>query len=95
MGPGTRALGAGELVLNSIDTDGVREGCNIPSTRASRQLLRSLLSPQGRRDHGALLRCAHGWGERSFGRICVSLGVIGIRELKEYLEGRGVPVRRV
>jgi cyclase len=89
-------LGAGELVLNSIDTDGVREGYNIPlneSVAAAVKIPVIASGGAGTMEHfyDVLMAGANG----ALAASVFHFGVIGIRELKEYLEGRGVPVRRV
>lgn len=88
-------LGAGEIVLNSIDTDGVRGGFDIPMLRAIGETVSIPLIASGgagkKEDFLELFR---------YDRIDAGLAAgifhtkkVDIRDLKDYLRGCGVNVR--
>jgi cyclase len=88
-------LGAGEIVLNSIDTDGVRGGFDIPMLRAIGEIVSIPLIASGgagkKEDFLELFR---------YDRIDAGLAAgifhmkkVDIRDLKDYLRGCGVNVR--
>jgi len=90
------SLGAGELVLNSIDTDGVREGYSIELTRSVAEAVAIPVIASG--GAGTM---EHFYEVLTTGKAAAALaasvfhfGLINVRELKEYLWERGVPVRR-
>lgn len=89
------ARGAGEIVLNCMNEDGVRGGYDIPQLRAMRDALRIPLVASG----GAG-RAEHFRDVFRDARVDAALAasvfhkrVLGIGELKGYLAGEGVEVR--
>lgn len=88
-------LGAGEIVLNSIDTDGVRGGFDLPMLRAVGEAVSIPLVASGGAGTMADFAVLFAYDRVDAG---LAAGVfherkIGIRELKRFLHGRGVPVR--
>jgi len=88
-------LGAGEIVLNSIDTDGVRGGFDLPMLRAIGEIVKIPLIASGgagkMEDFLELFR---------YDRIDAGLAAgvfhtkkIGIMELKQYLRSQGINIR--
>lgn len=88
-------LGAGEIVLNSIDTDGVRQGFDLPLLCAIGEIVSMPLIASG----GAG-KMADFWELFQYDRVDAGLAAsvfhtkqIDIGELKKYLRERGVNVR--
>ena len=91
------ALGAGEILLTSMDQDGVKTGYDLELTRAVSEAV------------GIPVIASGGAGEKSHfyeaftaGRADAALaaslfhfGELSVPELKQYLQTRGVPVRPV
>ncbi len=89
------ALGAGELVLNSIDSDGTRDGYDnlLNRTVASRVGIPVIASGgAGRLEHlrDALLE---GQADAALAASIFHFGQVRIREAKAYLRQAGIPVR--
>lgn len=88
--------GAGEIVLNCMDRDGVRHGYDIPQLKAARAVLNIPLVASGGAGSAEHFRDAFLEADVS-GALAASVfhkGVIAIPELKERLDRWGVPVRR-
>ncbi len=89
------ALGAGELVVNSIDADGTREGYEI---RLTRQIADAVSIPviasggAGKPEHLYEV-LTEGGADAALVASMVHFGEYTCRELKEYLAGRGLKVR--
>ncbi|MDN5292812.1 MAG: imidazole glycerol-phosphate synthase subunit HisF [Eubacteriales bacterium] len=88
-------LGAGEILLTSMDRDGTKEGFDIPLTRAVAETVRIPVIASG--GVGNLEHIAEGLTE---GKADAALAAsifhfqeYTIRECKEYLAARGIPVR--
>ena len=88
-------LGAGEILLTSMDCDGTKNGYDIPLTRAVAQAVSIPVIASG----GAGTR-EHFYDALTEGKADAVLAAslfhykeLEIRELKEYLAGRGVSVR--
>lgn len=88
-------LGAGEILLTSMDRDGTKDGYDIPLTRT---IARSVNIPViasggvGTMDHLAEgLR--EGEADAALAASIFHYGEYSIRQVKAYLDGRGVPVR--
>lgn len=88
-------LGAGEILLTSMDRDGTKEGFDIPLTRAVAEAVRIPVIASG--GVGNLEHIAEGLTE---GKADAALAAsifhfqeYTIRECKEYLAARGIPVR--
>jgi cyclase len=87
--------GAGEVVLNCMSSDGVRQGYDLVQLRAVRDVCRVPLVASG--GAGAPEHFAAVFAEAAVdGALAASVfhtGAIGIGELKGYLRGRGVEMR--
>jgi cyclase len=87
--------GAGEVVLNCMSSDGVRQGYDLAQLRAVRGVCRVPLVASG--GAGAPEHFAAVFAEAAVdGALAASVfhtGAIGIGELKSYLRGRGVEMR--
>jgi imidazole glycerol-phosphate synthase subunit HisF len=90
------ALGAGELVVNSIDADGTREGYEL---RLTRMLADAVSIPviasggAGRPEHLAdVLTLGH--ADAALVASMVHYGEYKVSGLKQYLVGRGIKVRQ-
>ncbi|MHB8913037.1 MAG: imidazole glycerol phosphate synthase subunit HisF [Lysobacter sp.] len=89
-------LGAGEIVLNCMGSDGVREGYDLAQLRAARALCAVPLVASG--GAGAVEHFEAVFREADVdGALAASVfhsGAIGIRELKDHLHKQGIEVRR-
>ena len=89
------SLGAGELVVNSIDADGTRQGYEIALTRMIAEAVPVPVIASG----GAGLPehlyevLTVGKADAALVASMVHYGDYTVRELKEYLHGRGLKVR--
>ncbi len=88
-------LGAGEIVLTSMDADGTRGGYDLEITRAVREAVAIPLvasggagNPQHMAD--AILKAG---ADAVLAAGIFHFGVYSIRETKEYLAAQGIPVR--
>jgi len=88
-------LGAGEILLTSMDRDGTRDGYDIPLTRAIAGAVRIPVIASG--GVGTLEHIAEGLTEggadAALAASIFHFGNYSIREVKEYLRSRGIPVR--
>jgi len=89
------AAGAGEIVLNSIDTDGVRDGFDLAmldalADKVSVPIIAS--GGAGKREHFAEL-FAHPGIDAGLAASIFHTKQVDIRELKQYLRARGVEMR--
>lgn len=88
-------LGAGEILLTSMDRDGTRDGYDIPLTRAFTSVLRIPVIASG--GVGTLAHIAEGLGmggaDAALAASIFHFGEYSIRETKKYLAARGIPVR--
>ena len=89
-------LGAGEILLTSMDCDGVKNGYDLELTRAVSEAVSIPVIASG--GAGSM---EHFYGAFTEGKADAVLAAslfhfkeITIPELKEYLAGRGIPVRR-
>ena len=89
------SLGAGEIMLTSMDRDGTKDGYDIPLTRT---IVRSVNIPViasggvGNLDH-ILEGLTEGEADAALAASIFHFGEYSIRETKEYLRSKGVPVR--
>ena len=88
-------LGAGELCVNSIDADGTRDGYELTLTRMICDAVRIPVIASGGAGSPEHMYEALTQGRAAAALIAsiVHYGEYTIRELKEYLHGRGVPMR--
>lgn len=87
--------GAGEIVLNCMDQDGVREGYDIAQLAAARAVCPVPLIASGgagARDHFADV-FAHADVDGALAASVFHKGVIAIPDLKAWLAGQGVEIR--
>jgi cyclase len=89
------ALGAGEMVVNSIDADGTKEGYDIELTRMIAEAVRVPVIASGGAGKPEHLYdvLTEGRADAALVASMLHYGEYTCRELKEYLHGRGVPMR--
>ena len=89
------ALGAGEIVLNAIDTDGTREGYELPATRLLSDSVGIPVVASGGAGEPRHLQevLEQGGADAALIASMVHYGTYRIGEIKQYLHDRGVPVR--
>ena len=94
-------LGAGEIVLTSMDADGTKAGYDLEMTRAVVEAVGIPVVASGGAGHPEHLAAALAdppAGAGASAALAASIfhyGEFTIAETKEFLEGRGLPVRRV
>jgi cyclase len=90
-------LGAGEIVLNSMDADGTREGYDLALTRTIADAVRIPVVASG--GAGApehiYQAFAAGRAEAALVASVAHFGTHGLAEIKQYCADRGVPIRPV
>jgi cyclase len=86
-------LGAGEILLTSMDKDGTKDGYDLPLTQAIHQAVGVPLIASGgagkREDFAEVLEVS----DAALAASVFHFGEIPIPELKEYLASRGFPIR--
>jgi cyclase len=89
------ALGAGEVVVNSIDADGTREGYDVELTRALAERLAIPVIASGGAGEPEHLRevLVEGKADAALVASMVHYGHYRVSELKRFLHERGVKVR--
>lgn len=89
-------LGAGELVINSIDTDGVKNGYDIEITCAIAETVNIPVIASGGagKKEDFLEVLTKGKADAALAASVFHYGEILIKELKEYLYDNNVPMRR-
>ncbi|MGO4700203.1 imidazole glycerol phosphate synthase subunit HisF [Dyella sp. 2RAB6] len=88
-------LGAGEIVLNCMGSDGVREGYDLEQLRAARALCRVPLVASGGAGAPEHFRDAFALADVD-GALAASVfhsGTIAVPALKQYLRGAGIATR--
>jgi cyclase len=90
------ALGAGEILLTSMDTDGVQQGFDCPLTRAvSRATRIPIIASGGAGQPDDFLRVlTDGEADAALAASVFHYGTYTIAELKEHLGRHGIPVRK-
>lgn len=90
-------LGAGEIVINSIDTDGVKDGYDMEITRIiSEKVNIPVVASGGAGKKEDFLRVLkEGKADAALAASVFHYGEIPIKKLKEYLYNNGVEIRRV
>ena len=89
-------MGVGEILLNSIDTDGTRKGYDIEMIRAARSISRVPLIASG--GAGSLEDFAHALDAGADALLAASVfhfGVFRIEQVKRYLSQAGYCIREV
>ena len=88
-------LGAGTILPTSMDADGVQKGYDLPMTRAIADAVSVPVIASG--GAGQLKHLYEGIVEGHADAVLVAsiahYGTFTIRQMKEYLAGRGIPVR--
>ncbi|MCU0918216.1 MAG: imidazole glycerol phosphate synthase subunit HisF [Planctomycetes bacterium] len=88
-------LGAGAILPTSMDTDGKQTGYDIPMTRAIAEAVSLPVIASG--GAGTLEHLYEAIADAHADAVLVAsiahFGTFSIRQMKEYLAGRGVPVR--
>lgn len=89
-------LGAGEIVLNSIDADGTKSGYELTLTRMISEALPIPVVASGGAGTPEHLRAVlqEGSADAALVASMVHYGTYTVGEIKEYLAGHGVAVRR-
>ena len=89
-------LGAGEVLLTSMDSDGVQQGFDCALTRAvSRATRVPIIASGGAGQPADFLRVlTEGEAGAALAASVFHYGTLRISDLKEYLDRHGVPVRR-
>jgi len=89
------SLGAGELVVNSIDADGMKTGYELTLTRllADAVGIPVIASGGAGKPEHLYEAFAEGHADAALVASIVHYGEYTCRELKEYLHGRGIKVR--
>jgi cyclase len=89
-------LGAGEILLTSMDADGQLAGYDLGLTRAISQAVPvPVIASGGAGNLDHLYQAfSEGQADAVLAASIFHFGTYSINEAKEYLEGRGVPVRR-
>ena len=90
-------LGVGEIVVNSIDADGTREGYDLELLRnISRAVPVPVVASGGAGDLEHLYQAVtKGEADAVLAASIFHFGVYSIAQAKEYLAQRGVPIRQV
>jgi cyclase len=91
------ALGAGEIVLTSMDADGTQNGYDLPMTRAVSDAVEVPVVASGGAGQPEHLRAAltEGGAHAALAASIFHYRQYSIAETKDYLAAHGVPVRRV
>lgn len=90
-------LGAGEIVLNSIDADGTKAGYDLEITRRVSELASVPVVASGgagKLEHMAEV-LIHGKADAVLAASLFHFGEYSVAEVKEHLAGRGLPIRRI
>ncbi len=90
------ALGAGEILLTSMDTDGVQQGFDCPLTRAvSRATHIPVIASGGAGQPDDFVRVlTEGEADAALAASIFHYGRCSIAELKDHLDRHGIPVRK-
>src|SRR6516162_9795518 len=90
-------LGAGEIVLTSMDADGTKAGYDLPMTRAvsSAASIPVIASGGAGEPEHLFLALTEGRADAALAASIFHYNEYGIRATKAYLSERGVPVRLV
>jgi cyclase len=91
------ALGAGELVVNSIDADGTKEGYELKLTRmiADAVTIPVIASGGGGKPEHLYDVLTQGGADAALIASILHFGEYSIREIKQYLRDRGLKMRMV
>ena len=91
------SLGAGEVLLTSMDKDGTKSGYDIELTKRAAESVNVPVIASGgagrMQDFADVL--TDGKADAALAASLLNFGEIEMKDLKEYLAARGVPVRRI
>ncbi|MGO3796042.1 MAG: imidazole glycerol phosphate synthase subunit HisF [Pauljensenia sp.] len=88
-------LGAGEILLNSMDADGVQEGFDVEMLRAAREVVGiPVIASGGAGRVEDFIDAARTGADAVLAASVFHFGTLGIGQVKEALDGAGFPVRR-
>jgi len=90
-----QSLGAGEILLTSMDTDGVQTGFDCALTRAVSRATRIPVIASGgagKPEHFEAV-LTEGEADAALAASIFHYGTYTVNDLKEYLDARGIPVR--
>lgn len=89
-------LGAGEVLLTSMDKDGTKSGYDIPLTRAVAEAVNIPVIASGgagkKEDFAEVL--TEGKADAALAASLFHFGIIDMKELKDYLSENGIPIRK-
>lgn len=89
-------LGAGEVLLTSMDKDGTKSGYDIPLTRAVAEAVNIPVIASGgagkKEDFAEVLTA--GGADAALAASLFHFGIIDMKELKNYLSEIGIPIRK-
>ncbi|MEM2904530.1 MAG: HisA/HisF-related TIM barrel protein, partial [Candidatus Bathyarchaeia archaeon] len=88
-------LGAGEILLTSMDSDGTRQGYDLELTRTIAETVNlPVVASGGAGNSEHIYRVLTvGKADAALAASIFHYGAVSVREVKEYLKARGVPVR--
>ncbi|WP_258084150.1 imidazole glycerol phosphate synthase subunit HisF [Thermococcus thermotolerans] len=87
-------LGAGEILLTSMDTDGTKEGFDVPLTKAVAEAVDiPVIASGGAGKPEHFYEAFKAGAEAALAASIFHYGEYTVGELKEYLAERGIPVR--
>lgn len=87
-------LGAGEILLNSMDADGVQEGFDVEMLRAARAVVGiPVIASGGAGRVEDFVEAARTGADAVLAASVFHFGTLGIGQVKEALDGAGFPVR--
>jgi cyclase len=88
-------LGAGELLVTSMDTDGHKDGYDIPLTRAIADAVEVPIIASGGCGHPQHMVdvVTEGHADAVLAASIFHFGEYRIRECKQYMADRGLPMR--
>jgi cyclase len=91
------ALGAGEILLTSMDTDGVQTGFDCPLTRTVSEAthIPVIASGGAGKPDDFLEVLTDGCADAALAASIFHYGTCTVNDLKEFLDRQGIPVRRV
>jgi len=89
-------LGAGEILLTSMDADGTKDGYDVELTRAVSNAVKIPVIASGgagKLEHFAEV-ITHGGADAVLAASLFHYGELTIKQVKDYLERKGIPVRK-
>ncbi len=97
MGTTRRGAWCGELVVNSIDADGVKTGYDVDLTRRMAEAVGIPVIASGGAGEPSHLYDVFSQGNADAAIVAsmIHFGTYSIPEIKEYLHRRGLPIRMV